>query len=61
MNKINTYLTELVSEGRLTYPKAESFMDWAYDMELKDENIKKIESEIIKAVEEHLNSQNENN
>ena len=54
MNEINVYLTELVTEGRLTHPEAESFMDWVYDMELNEENEEKIESTVIKAIEEFL-------
>tara|TARA_A100001037_G_scaffold267548_1_gene260481 strand:+ start:602 stop:775 length:174 start_codon:yes stop_codon:yes gene_type:complete len=54
MNEINVYLTDLVTEGRLTHPEAQSFMDWVYDMELNEENEEKIESTVIKAVEEFL-------
>ena len=60
MNEINIYLTDLVAEGRLTYPEAEIFLDNAYDMVLNDESIGEIESQITQMVEEHLNSQNEN-
>ena len=61
MNEINIYLTELITEGRLTHPEAEIFLDNAYDMVLNDESIEEIESQITQMVEEHLEIKNENN
>ena len=54
MNEINIYLTDLVTEGRLTHPEAEAFMDCAYDMELDNEDDDKIESTITQSVEDFL-------
>ena len=57
MNEINIYLTDLVSEGRLTNHDSENFLDYAYDLCLDGVGTEEIESQIIEMVEEHLENE----
>jgi hypothetical protein len=54
MNEINIYLTNLVSQKKLSYPEAGFFLDFAYDLVLNDINDEEIESLVIKEIAKHI-------
>jgi hypothetical protein len=48
MQEITTLLTDLVRQKKLSYPEAESFLDFAYDLDLNGVEDEEIESIITK-------------
>jgi hypothetical protein len=54
MDNINTYLTELVAQKKLSYPEAENFLDFAYDLVLDEYSDLEIENIIITDINEHI-------
>ena len=54
MDNINIYLTELVAQKKLSYPEAENFLDFAYDLVLDEYSDLEIENIIITDINEHI-------
>jgi hypothetical protein len=51
MQEITILLTDLVRQNKLSYPEAESFLDFAYDLDLngvEDEEIESIITKLLK-------------
>ncbi len=48
MQEITILLTDLVRQNKLSYPEAESLLDYAYDLDLKGVEDEEIESIITK-------------
>ena len=54
MQEITILLTDLVRQNKLSYPEAESFLDFAYDLDLNGVEDEEIESIIKKSIKESL-------
>ena len=51
MQEITTLLTDLVRQNKLSYPEAESLLDFAYNLDLngvEDEEIESIITKLLK-------------
>jgi hypothetical protein len=54
MNEINIYLTDLIAQKRLSFPKAEFFLDFAQDLVLNGCNDEDTESIVTKEINKYI-------
>lgn len=54
MDKVITYLTELVVQKKLSYHESQIYLDYAYDLVLDDYSDLEIENIIITDINEHI-------
>ena len=54
MDEVNVYLTDLVAQSKLSYPEAENFLDYAYDLVLNNVNDEEIKSLVTKEITKHI-------
>ena len=54
MGEVNIYLTELIEKNKLSYPEAEFFVDFAYDLYLNDTHDDEIEVIVTKEINQKL-------
>jgi hypothetical protein len=54
MNEVNTYLTDLISQKKLSYHESQIYLDYAYDLVLDDYSDLEIEDIIITDINEYI-------
>ena len=54
MNEVNTYLTDLIAQEKLSYHESQIYLDYAYDLVLDDYSDLEIENIIITDINEYI-------
>lgn len=54
MNEVNLYLTDLITENKLSHKEAEIFLDYGYDLVLNGEDDEEIEFKVKSEIKQTL-------